>query len=212
MVNSYWKCIVKKYTAAFIWISFHFNSTSFKFKLQFCLLLQIKFRNWIGKFRDPQFSSEWSTTLLFTHILKPKTLCDSVQMQLLCRIPTRRLRCLEHFQSQKFFHGMSFDSQLLQKRPIKPILELKNHPDRSERSMRGLSSDLLKNFECDLLNSPSTPVDLPPTLMKIEVNEDTAGTETKATGTSSPWKHKWTNFAYMLRFAKDKIKCHSIFL
>ncbi|XP_039527193.1 ribosomal protein S6 kinase-related protein [Pimephales promelas] len=105
-------------------------------------------------------------------------------IELLCKFPTRRLRCLEHFQGQKFFHGMSFDSQLLQKRPVKPILELKNHPDRSERSMRGLSSDLLKNFECDLLNSPSTPVDL--SLMKFEVNEDTAGTETQATETSSP--------------------------
>ncbi|XP_048016211.1 ribosomal protein S6 kinase-related protein isoform X2 [Megalobrama amblycephala] len=107
-------------------------------------------------------------------------------IELLCKIPMRRLRCLEHFQSQKFFRGMSFDSQMLQNHPIKPILELKNHPDRSERSMRGLSSDLLQNFECDLLNSPSTPADLPPTLMKIEVNEDTEGTETKATGTSSP--------------------------
>ncbi|KAK7156234.1 hypothetical protein R3I94_006345 [Phoxinus phoxinus] len=107
-------------------------------------------------------------------------------IELLCKFPTRRLRCLEHFQSQKFFRGMSFDSQLLQKRPIKPILELKNHPERSERSMRGLSSDLLQNFECDLLNSPSSPVDLPPILMKIEVNEDTAGTDTNATGTSSP--------------------------
>ncbi|XP_016321003.1 uncharacterized serine/threonine-protein kinase SgK494-like [Sinocyclocheilus anshuiensis] len=107
-------------------------------------------------------------------------------IELLCKIPTRRLRCLELFQSQKFFHGMSFDSQLLQKSPIEPILELKNHPDRPERSMRGLSLDLLQNFECDLLNSPSTPADLSPTLMKIKVNEDTAGAKTKAIGTNSP--------------------------
>ncbi|XP_052432281.1 ribosomal protein S6 kinase-related protein isoform X2 [Carassius gibelio] len=84
-------------------------------------------------------------------------------IELLCKIPTRRLRCLELFQSQKFFHGMSFDSQLLQKSPIEPILELKNHPDRPERSMRGLSLDLLQNFECDLQNSPSNPADLSPT-------------------------------------------------
>ncbi|RXN03892.1 putative serine threonine kinase-like protein [Labeo rohita] len=89
-------------------------------------------------------------------------------IELLCKIPTRRLRCLELYQNQKFFHGMSFDSQLLQKSPIKPILELKNHPDRPERSMRGLSLDLLQNFECDLLNSPSTSADLSPTLMKIK--------------------------------------------
>uniref|UniRef100_A0A673KS84 Ribosomal protein S6 kinase related a n=1 Tax=Sinocyclocheilus rhinocerous TaxID=307959 RepID=A0A673KS84_9TELE len=107
-------------------------------------------------------------------------------IELLCKIPTRRLRCLELFQSQKFFHGMSFDSQLLQKSPIEPILELKNHPDRPERSMRGLSLDLLQNFECDLLNSPSTPADLSPTSMKIKVNEDTAGAKTKTTGTNSP--------------------------
>ncbi|XP_059370660.1 ribosomal protein S6 kinase-related protein isoform X2 [Carassius carassius] len=84
-------------------------------------------------------------------------------IELLCKIPTRRLRCLELFQSQKFFHGMSFDSQLLQKSPIEPILELKNHPDRPERSMRGLSLDLVQNFECDLQNSPSNPADLSPT-------------------------------------------------
>ncbi|XP_058600829.1 ribosomal protein S6 kinase-related protein isoform X2 [Onychostoma macrolepis] len=107
-------------------------------------------------------------------------------MELLFKIPTRRLRCLELFQSQKFFHGMSFDSQLLQKSPIEPILELKNHPDRPERSMRGLSLDLLQNFECDLLNSPSTPADFSPTLMKNKVNEDTAGAKTKAVGTNSP--------------------------
>ncbi|XP_016124044.1 putative serine/threonine-protein kinase F31E3.2 [Sinocyclocheilus grahami] len=107
-------------------------------------------------------------------------------IELLCKIPTRRLHCLELFQSQKFFHGMSFDSQLLQKSPIEPILELKNHPDRPERSMRGLTLDLLQNFECDLLNSPSTPADLSPTLMKIKVNEDTAGAKTKAIGTNSP--------------------------
>ncbi|XP_050984526.1 ribosomal protein S6 kinase-related protein isoform X1 [Labeo rohita] len=107
-------------------------------------------------------------------------------IELLCKIPTRRLRCLELYQNQKFFHGMSFDSQLLQKSPIKPILELKNHPDRPERSMRGLSLDLLQNFECDLLNSPSTSADLSPTLMKIKVNQDTVGAETKAIGTNSP--------------------------
>nr|XP_055052109.1 ribosomal protein S6 kinase-related protein isoform X1 [Misgurnus anguillicaudatus] len=78
-------------------------------------------------------------------------------IELLCKIPTRRLRSLELFQNQRFFHGMSFDSQMLQKSPIAPILELKDHPDRQEKSTRGLSLDLLQNFECDLLNSSSTP-------------------------------------------------------
>lgn len=134
------------------------------------------------------FKTEWRITLLFMQIFKPVSLklSDHVCIQLLCKIPTRRLRCLELFQSQKFFHSMSFDSQLLQKSPIEPILELKNHPDRPEMSMRGLSLDLLQNFECDLLNSPSTPADLSPTLMKIKVNEDTAGAKTKAIGTNSP--------------------------
>uniref|UniRef100_A0A672K1U5 Ribosomal protein S6 kinase related a n=1 Tax=Sinocyclocheilus grahami TaxID=75366 RepID=A0A672K1U5_SINGR len=67
-------------------------------------------------------------------------------LELLCKIPTRRLQHLERFQSQTFFHGMPFDSQLLQQSPIQPILELKNRPDRPERSMRGLSLDLLQNF------------------------------------------------------------------
>uniref|UniRef100_A0A671QIB3 Ribosomal protein S6 kinase related a n=1 Tax=Sinocyclocheilus anshuiensis TaxID=1608454 RepID=A0A671QIB3_9TELE len=67
-------------------------------------------------------------------------------LELLCKIPTRRLQRLELFQSQTFFHGMPFDSQLLQQSPIQPILELKNRPDRPERSMRGLSLDLLQNF------------------------------------------------------------------
>ncbi len=83
------------------------------------------------------------------------------------------------------------------------------------RSMRGLSLDLLQNFECDLLNSPSTPADLSPTLMKIKVMKTPHGAKTKAIGTNSPWKHKWTHFFSLCNiqfFAKDKIKCHSIFL
>lgn len=71
---------------------------------------------------------------------------------------------------------MSFDSQMLQKSPIEPILELKNHPDRQEKSMRGLSLDLLQNFECDLLNSASTPEGVFHTLMKNEVNNVTLET------------------------------------
>ncbi|XP_056613302.1 ribosomal protein S6 kinase-related protein isoform X2 [Triplophysa dalaica] len=72
--------------------------------------------------------------------------------------------------------------EMLQKSPIEPILELKNHPDRQEKSMRGLSLDLLQNFECDLLNSPSTPEGVSHTLMKNEMNKVTL--ETEATGTS----------------------------
>ncbi|XP_057207383.1 RAC serine/threonine-protein kinase isoform X2 [Triplophysa rosa] len=100
-------------------------------------------------------------------------------IELLCRIPTHRLRCLEHFRNQRYFRGMSFDSQMLQKSPIEPILELKNHPDRQEKSMRGLSLDLLQNFECDLLNSSSTPEApqgcvLSPLLFSLYTNECTS--------------------------------------
>lgn len=44
-------------------------------------------------------------------------------VQLLCKTPMRRLRCLERYTSQRFFIGVSFDSQVLMKLPIQAILE-----------------------------------------------------------------------------------------
>uniref|UniRef100_A0A8B9JT70 Ribosomal protein S6 kinase related a n=1 Tax=Astyanax mexicanus TaxID=7994 RepID=A0A8B9JT70_ASTMX len=75
--------------------------------------------------------------------------------ELLCKNPTCRLRSLERYKSQRFFCGVSFDSQLLTKAPVQPILQLKDHPERLEKSARGLAFEQLQNFDCDLLNSPT---------------------------------------------------------
>ncbi|XP_026993037.2 ribosomal protein S6 kinase-related protein [Tachysurus fulvidraco] len=72
--------------------------------------------------------------------------------ELLCKTPVCRLRCLERYRSQRFFNGVSFDSQVLMKYPIQTILELKDHPNRPEKSMRGLTCEQLLNFECDLFD------------------------------------------------------------
>ncbi|XP_051732577.1 ribosomal protein S6 kinase-related protein [Ctenopharyngodon idella] len=91
--------------------------------------------------------------------------------ELLCKTPARRLRTLERFKRQTFFHGTSFDSQLLQKTPMELILELKNRPDRLAKARRGLTLEPFANFDCDfLLTSPCTPTvpDLSPTLANME--------------------------------------------
>lgn len=91
--------------------------------------------------------------------------------QLLCKTPARRLRTLERFKRQTFFHGTPFDSHLLQKTPMELILELKNRPDRPAKARRGLTLEPFPNFDCDfLLTSPCTPTapDLSPTLAKME--------------------------------------------
>ncbi|KAG7322176.1 hypothetical protein KOW79_015034 [Hemibagrus wyckioides] len=82
--------------------------------------------------------------------------------ELLCKTPMRRLRCLERYRTQRFFNGVSFDSQVLMKFPIQPILELKDHPNRLEKSTRGLTFDQLQNFECDLFDPPSSATDVSP--------------------------------------------------
>ncbi|XP_053503801.1 ribosomal protein S6 kinase-related protein [Ictalurus furcatus] len=84
--------------------------------------------------------------------------------ELLCKTPMHRLRCLERYMSQRFFNGVSFDSQVLMKIPIQPILELKDHPNRPEKSMRGLTYDQLQNFECNLFEAPSSNTDLSPAI------------------------------------------------
>uniref|UniRef100_A0A672T7Q7 Uncharacterized serine/threonine-protein kinase SgK494-like n=1 Tax=Sinocyclocheilus grahami TaxID=75366 RepID=A0A672T7Q7_SINGR len=91
--------------------------------------------------------------------------------ELLCKTPVRRLRTLERFKRQTFFHGTPFDSHLLQKTPMVLILELKNRPDRPAKARRGLTLEPFPNFDCDfLLTSPCTPTatDLSPTLANME--------------------------------------------
>ncbi|KAI2651061.1 Ribosomal protein S6 kinase-related protein [Labeo rohita] len=90
---------------------------------------------------------------------------------LLTETPARRLRTLERFKRQTFFHGTPFDSHLLQKTPMELILELKNRPDRPAKARRGLTLEPFPNFDCDfLLTSPCTPTtpDLSPTLANME--------------------------------------------
>ncbi|XP_070685461.1 ribosomal protein S6 kinase-related protein-like [Pempheris klunzingeri] len=76
--------------------------------------------------------------------------------ELLCKSPANRLRNLDSFKMQAFFRGTSFDSVILQKTPVKVILELRNHPDWAAKAMRGLSLDCFDDFDCDkILHSPS---------------------------------------------------------
>ncbi|XP_030639193.1 ribosomal protein S6 kinase-related protein [Chanos chanos] len=104
----------------------------------------------------------------------PKTFSPPFSLlltELLCKTPMRRLRTLERFKRQTFFHGMPFDSQLLQKTPMDLILELKNRPDRPAKARRGLTLDPFPNFDCDLLSgSPISTVapELSPTLDNLE--------------------------------------------
>ncbi|XP_061595189.1 ribosomal protein S6 kinase-related protein [Cololabis saira] len=80
--------------------------------------------------------------------------------ELLCKTPTRRLRTLDRFKRQTFFHGTTFDLDLLQRRPVEVILELRERPDRAAKARRGLTLSLqpLKGFDYDsLLSPPATP-------------------------------------------------------
>lgn len=80
--------------------------------------------------------------------------------ELLCKTPTRRLRSLDRFKRQTFFHGTTFDLALLQRQPVGVILELRERPDRAAKARRGLALSLqpLKGFDYDsFLSPPSTP-------------------------------------------------------
>ncbi|TKS82931.1 putative serine/threonine-protein kinase [Collichthys lucidus] len=80
--------------------------------------------------------------------------------RLLCKTPTRRLKTLERFKRQTFFHGTTFDLTLLQRQPVKVILELRERPDRAAKARRGLTLSLqpLKGFDYDsFLSPPATP-------------------------------------------------------
>ncbi|XP_029571136.1 ribosomal protein S6 kinase-related protein-like [Salmo trutta] len=107
----------------------------------------------------------------------PKTFNPALTLlltELLCKNPAHRLRSLERFKRQTFFRGTSFDSQLLQKRPVELILQLKNHPDRPAIAMRGLSMDYFQNFDCDIFHSPTSPTDMSPTLANIDLSQTLA--------------------------------------
>ncbi|CAL8304678.1 unnamed protein product [Gadus morhua 'NCC'] len=81
--------------------------------------------------------------------------------ELLCKTPARRLRTLERFRRQTFFHGTTSDLVLLQRQPVDVILELRERPDRSAKARRGLTLSLqpFRGFDYDsLLSPPETPV------------------------------------------------------
>nr|XP_029509808.1 ribosomal protein S6 kinase-related protein-like [Oncorhynchus nerka] len=77
--------------------------------------------------------------------------------ELLCKTPTRRLRTLDRFKRQTFFHGATFDLALLQRRPVEVILALRERPDRPAKARRGLTLSLqpLRGFDYDTLLSPA---------------------------------------------------------
>nr|XP_054586866.1 ribosomal protein S6 kinase-related protein isoform X2 [Nothobranchius furzeri] len=80
--------------------------------------------------------------------------------ELLCQNPSRRLKTLDRFKRQTFFHGISFDLDRLQRQPVEVILELRERPDRVAKARRGLTLSLqpLRGFDFDLLLSPpATP-------------------------------------------------------
>ncbi|KAF6717172.1 putative serine/threonine-protein kinase [Oryzias melastigma] len=80
--------------------------------------------------------------------------------ELLCKTPSRRLRTLDRFKRQTFFHQSTFDLELMQRRPVEVILELRERPDRAAKARRGLTLSLqpLKGFDYDsLLSPPPTP-------------------------------------------------------
>ncbi|XP_049432432.1 ribosomal protein S6 kinase-related protein isoform X2 [Epinephelus fuscoguttatus] len=97
--------------------------------------------------------------------------------KLLCKNPMNRLHILESFKMQAFFHGISFDSLILEKTPVEAILELRTHPDRAATAMRGLSLDDFDSFDCDrILHSPTTPTELSPTLANMDLSPATQQT------------------------------------
>ncbi|XP_012730014.2 ribosomal protein S6 kinase-related protein [Fundulus heteroclitus] len=103
----------------------------------------------------------------------PKTLSSDLILllsELLCKSPASRLRDLQRFKMQAFFRGASFDSYLLQKSPVKFILELRNHPDWDAKSRRGSPADWLDDFDFEnICSSPSALVELPSNLPSEDV-------------------------------------------
>ncbi|XP_014834951.1 PREDICTED: ribosomal protein S6 kinase alpha-6-like [Poecilia mexicana] len=96
----------------------------------------------------------------------PKTLSSDLILllsELLCKSPASRLRDLQRFKTQAFFRGASFDSYILQKAPVKFLLELRSHPDWAAMSRRGSVADWFENFDFNnTLSAPLTLTELSP--------------------------------------------------
>ncbi|KAF3692616.1 putative serine/threonine-protein kinase SgK494 [Channa argus] len=136
--------------------------------------------------RDVKFpvpaESDHSTMLKkvreFPYIL-PNTFSSALILhltELLSKNPVNRLRNLDSFQMQAFFRGISFDPHVLQKTTVDFILELRNHPDWAAKSMRGLSLDCFDPFDCDEILHSSTPIELSPTLVNMDLSQATEQT------------------------------------
>ncbi|XP_067422047.1 ribosomal protein S6 kinase-related protein [Emydura macquarii macquarii] len=72
--------------------------------------------------------------------------------ELLCRNPLRRLRYLHHFKSHPFFRGVTFDAELLQKRPVDLAVAARQAEEAALESSMAFA-----DFDCDLLASLSRP-------------------------------------------------------
>ncbi|KAL8198944.1 UNVERIFIED_CONTAM: hypothetical protein K2H54_030180 [Gekko kuhli] len=72
--------------------------------------------------------------------------------ELLCQDPQRRLRYPHHFRGHLFFHGMTFDAELLQKQPVDFVLRLRQAKDTILDTTTAFS-----DFDCDLLCPGSQP-------------------------------------------------------
>ncbi|XP_031153478.1 ribosomal protein S6 kinase-related protein [Sander lucioperca] len=125
---------------------------------------------------EPDHSTMSNMVTEFAYVL-PETFSSALILlltELLCKNPLNRLRNLECFKTQAFFRGTSFDSLILQKMPVKVILELRTHPDWTSKAMRGLSLDYFANFDCDkILHSPTTPTELSPPLANMDLSPAT---------------------------------------
>ncbi|XP_051014005.1 LOW QUALITY PROTEIN: ribosomal protein S6 kinase-related protein [Acomys russatus] len=64
--------------------------------------------------------------------------------ELLCQNPLHRLRYLHHFQAHPFLRGVAFDPELLQKQPVKFVMETQ------DTWPSPLGSMPFKDFDCDL--------------------------------------------------------------
>ncbi|KAK2912322.1 ribosomal protein S6 kinase-related protein [Channa argus] len=134
-----------------------------------------------GEFPVPA-ESDHSTMLKkvreFPYIL-PNTFSSALILlltELLSKNPVNRLRNLDSFQMQAFFRGISFDPHVLQKTTVDFILELRSHPDWAAKSMRGLSLDCFDPFDCDEILHSSTPIELSPTLVNMDLSQATEQT------------------------------------
>ncbi|XP_029302371.1 ribosomal protein S6 kinase-related protein [Cottoperca gobio] len=128
---------------------------------------------------EPDHSTMLKKVTHFPYVL-PETFSSALILlltELLCKSPVTRLRNLECLKMQAFFRGTSFDSLILQKTPVKVILELRTHPDWAAKAMRGLSLDYFNNFDCDtILHSPATPTEVSPTLTNMDLSPATEQT------------------------------------